>query len=40
VCVAFNNPLYLKARHSIEGQDERFTTINNVLTNLAKGVTE
>jgi len=40
VHVAFNNPFYLKARHGIEGQAERFTTINNVLTNLAKGVTE
>lgn len=40
VHVAFNNPFYLKARHDIEGQAERFTTINNVLTNLAKGVTE
>jgi len=40
VHVGFNNPFYLKARHEVEGQAERFTTINNVLTNLAKGVTE
>ncbi len=40
VYVGFNNPFYLKARHGVAGQAERFTTVNNVLTNLAKGVTE
>ena len=40
VHVGFNNPFYLKARHEVEGQAERFTTVNKVLTNLAKGVTE
>ena len=40
VYVGFNNPFYLKARHKVEGQAERFTTVNNVLTNLASSVTE
>ena len=40
VYLAFNNPFYLKARHEVAGQDERFMTVNNVLTNLAKGVAE
>lgn len=39
VWVGYNDPLYLKQRHSIAGQDERLTAIANALVNLSKAAT-
>ena len=39
VYVGYNSPYYLKARHNMEGQDERLATINNALHNLALAAT-
>lgn len=35
VYIAFNDPLYLKERHQIEGKDEVFEKINGALHKLA-----
>ncbi|CAN5751378.1 DUF302 domain-containing protein [soil metagenome] len=39
VFVAYNNPYYLKARHSVEGQDELLAKISGLLDMLAKAAT-
>ena len=39
VFVSYNNPYYLKARHNIDGQAERFKMINMALSNLAGAAT-
>lgn len=39
VFVAYNSPYYLKARHSVEGQDELLTNIGEALDGLAKAAT-
>lgn len=35
VFIAFNDPMYLKERHGIEGKDEVFEKINGALNKLA-----
>ena len=37
VFIAFNDPMYLKGRHQIEGKDEVFEKINGALHKLANG---
>ncbi len=39
VFVAYNSPYYLKARHGVAGQDERFATISGLLDKLASSAT-
>jgi uncharacterized protein (DUF302 family) len=36
VWLGYNDPLYLKQRHSIAGQDERLAAISTALANLSK----
>jgi len=39
VLLAFNDPAYLKGRHSTEGCDEVFTKVSGALNNFAKAAT-
>ena len=39
VYAGFNDPEYLKTRHSIEGEDERLTNVTNALTSLMEAAT-
>ena len=40
VYIGFNDPAFLKARHSTEGCDKIFETITGALTNFAKAAAE
>lgn len=40
VWVAYNDPFYLRSRHSFEGQDEELNKISNVLKSLAEAATQ
>lgn len=39
VFVSYNDPMYLKTRHGIEGQDKRLNNISNALQKLATAAT-
>lgn len=40
VWVAYNDPFYLRSRHSFEGQDETLNKISNALKGLAEAATK